>query len=70
MKLFVRVLAALSVLALATPALACGDMKQTTTAATQTKATKPVAKAEKADKKAEAKRAKAAQQGQGQTAQN
>jgi hypothetical protein len=70
MKLFVRLLAALSLLALATPALACGDMKQTTTAAAQPKATKqPVAKAEKkADKKAQAKDAK--QQAAGQGAQN
>ena len=61
MKLFVRLLAALSLLALATPALACGDMKQTTTAAAQPKATKqPVAKAEKkAEKKAAKKAAKA-----------
>ena len=60
MKLVARLLAALSLLALAAPALACGDMKQTTTAAAQTKATKqPVAKAEKkTDKKAEAKDAK------------
>ncbi|HVI92824.1 MAG TPA: hypothetical protein VM753_02395 [Anaeromyxobacter sp.] len=70
MKLVVRLLAALSLLALAAPALACGDMKQTTTAAAQPKATKqPVAKAEKkADKKAQAKDAK--QQAAGQGAQN
>jgi hypothetical protein len=70
MKLFVRLLAALSLLALATPALACGDMKQTTTAAAQPKATKqPVAKAEKkAEKKAQAKDAK--QQAAAQSSQN
>ena len=77
MKLVARVLAALAILALATPALACGEMKQTTTASTQpqtqpqaqsqTKAAKPVAKS---DKKAESKGAKAAQQPKAQTAQN
>jgi ABC-type oligopeptide transport system substrate-binding subunit len=72
MKLVVRVLAAAAAVALATPAFACGEMKQTTTASTQTKAqeTQPVAKTEKkAAKPAKAQKA-AKTQTQAQTAQN
>jgi hypothetical protein len=72
MKLAVRVLAAAAVVALATPALACGEMKQTTTASTQTTQTKqaqPVAKGEKKAAKP-AKSEQAAKKTQAQTAQN
>ncbi len=69
MKLVVRVLAAAAVIALATPALACGEMKQTTTASTQTKEAQPVAKAEKKAAKP-AKSAHTAKKTQAQTAQN
>jgi Flp pilus assembly protein TadB len=56
MKIVVRVLAALAVIALATPALACdGAKKQTTTASAKEKA-RPE---KKADAKAEAKTAQA-----------
>jgi ABC-type oligopeptide transport system substrate-binding subunit len=70
MKLVVRVLAAAAVVALATPAFACGEMKQTTTASTQPKATetKPVAKSEK--KTAKPAKAQQAAKTQAQTAQN
>ncbi len=68
MKLIVRVLAALTAVALATPAFACGEMKQqTTTASAQEKAKQPVAKTEK---KAAAKHAKDQAPQKPQTAQN
>ena len=72
MKLVVRVLAAAAVVALATPAFACGEMKQTTTASTQTKApeTQPVAKTEKKKAAKPAKSEQAAKKTQAQTAQN
>jgi len=72
MKLVVRVLAAAAVVALATPAFACGEMKQTTTASTQTQTkapeTQPVAKTEK--KAAKPAKAQQAAKTQAQTAQN
>lgn len=72
MKLVARVLAAGAILALAAPALACGEMKQTTTASTQTKEAQPAAKAEKkAAKPAKSQQdAKKAPPAQAQTAQN
>jgi hypothetical protein len=59
MKIVVRALCALAVLALATPALACDGAKKVTTASSE-KAAAPAQATAKAEKKAEA-RAKTAQ---------
>lgn len=59
MKIVVRALCALAVLALATPAFACDGAKKMTTASSE-KAAKPTEATAKAEKKAEAK-AKTAQ---------
>jgi hypothetical protein len=66
MKLIARAVTALALLALATPALPCGDkMEKTTTASSETKGKATVAKSEKQKKaapqaKGEAKPATAA----------